>query len=380
MTDKAEKQQVQLNSIEEAVKAIREGKVIIVVDDENRENEGDFVCAAELTTPEIVNFMATHGRGLICTPIPAPRAEQLNLHMMAPQNTSHHETAFTVSVDYIGKGCTTGISAYDRATCIRALADPEALSTDFARPGHIFPLKAKPGGVLQRIGHTEASVDLAVMAGLHPAGVLVEILNEDGTMARLPQLLEIAKKHHLIIISIKDLVDYRMRNERLVRKVNKYPLELDAGHYELLIFEQADKSRQHVALKYGDWTINDEVPVRVESIKPNEVLLKFLAGQMDNRIRQTLDIFGEKGRGLLVFVYRTDDHLSQDEIVYNMSSPQDQSDYSPSEVQKDIGIGAQVIHSCQVRKMQLVTNHPNRKVAVEGYGLEVVDYLDMNKG
>lgn len=368
-----------LNTIEEAVEEIRKGKVIIVVDDENRENEGDFVCAAELITPEIVNFMATKGRGLICTPILYERAEELGLYMMAPQNTSHHETAFTVSVDLIGHGCTTGISAYDRSTCIRALANPEMGAKEFAKPGHIFPLKAKPGGVLQRVGHTEASIDLAVLAGLKPAGVLVEILNEDGSMARLPQLMKIAEEENMAIISIKDLVDYRMRNERLISRLQSFELNFEIGKCQLHIFEQTDRNKQHLAIQYGNWRSGEEVPVRVESLKPNEVLVKFMAGKMDERIRKTLNIFKKEGKGLLVFVYRTDDLMTQEQIVAEILNPSDLSDYSPSEVQKDIGIGAQILRNQNVRRIKLITNHPDRKVAVEGYGLELAGFIDINK-
>lgn len=371
-------EKIELNSIDEAITAISKGEIIIVVDDENRENEGDFVCAAEKVTPEIINFMATHGRGLICVPLTSERADKLGLNMMAPQNTSHHETAFTISVDYNGQGCTTGISAQDRAICVRELANPEAQVHNFAKPGHIFPLKAKSGGVLERIGHTEASVDLAKLAGLEPAGLLVEILNPDGTMARLPDLMEIAKKHDMAIISIKDLVEYRMKTERLVFETKSYNLPLQAGQFELIIFEQGDHGRQHIALKHGTWTGEDAVPVRVESIRPNQTLLKFIAGSMDDHIRKSLDIMVAEGRGLLVFVSRTDDYRSQVHIADEILLPESEAALSPSEIQKDIGIGAQIILSQNIRNMRLITNNPDRAVPVSGYGLNIAEKIDLS--
>ncbi|MFZ4477256.1 MAG: 3,4-dihydroxy-2-butanone-4-phosphate synthase, partial [Saprospiraceae bacterium] len=242
---------ITLNTIEEALIDFRAGKIIIVVDDEDRENEGDFVCAAETVTPEVINFMATHGRGLICTPIEEKRADELGLNLMVHSNTALHETAFTVSIDLIGHGCSTGISAYDRATGIRYLTDPTAKGTDYARPGHIFPLRAKTGGVLRRTGHTEATVDLARMAGMYPAGVLVEILNADGTMARLPQLLEIAKQHDLKIISIDDLVAYRMRSERLVKRELEMNMQTIYGEFEAIVYTDVASGDTHLVLKKG---------------------------------------------------------------------------------------------------------------------------------
>ncbi|MCB0599432.1 MAG: 3,4-dihydroxy-2-butanone-4-phosphate synthase, partial [Phaeodactylibacter sp.] len=256
---------LKLNAIEEAIADIKAGKVIIVVDDEDRENEGDFICAAECVTPEIINFMATHGRGLICAPIDEKRADQLELEMMVSSNTALHETAFTVSIDLIGQGCTTGISAYDRATGIRALVDPKTKPSDYARPGHIFPLRAKTGGVLRRTGHTEAAIDLARLAGYAPAGVLVEILNEDGTMARLPQLMEIAERFGLKIIAIKDLVAYRMRTERIVKREVSVHLETKYGNFEVIAFRQITTNDIHLAIKCGDWQPEEPVLVRVHS-------------------------------------------------------------------------------------------------------------------
>ena len=260
-----EDKEIQLDSIESAIEEIRKGKVIIVVDDEDRENEGDFVCAADCITPDIINFMATHGRGLICAPLEEQKADELNLKMMVSDNTALHETAFTVSIDLIGQGCTTGISAQDRAKAIKALVNPETKATDLARPGHIFPLRAKSGGVLRRTGHTEATIDLARLAGFSPAGVLVEILNEDGTMARLPQLVEKAKQHDLKIVSIKDLIAYRMRNERIIKREVTVPMSTQYGEFEVMAFEQLTTGDTHLAFKKGNWTDGEEVLVRVHS-------------------------------------------------------------------------------------------------------------------
>ncbi|MBP7273304.1 MAG: 3,4-dihydroxy-2-butanone-4-phosphate synthase, partial [Saprospiraceae bacterium] len=256
---------IQLNTIEEAIEDIRNGKIVIVVDNADRENEGDFICAAAKISPDIINFMATYGRGLICTPIDEKRADALNLPLMVSENTALHETAFTVSIDLIGRGCTTGISAYDRATGIRAMLDPDIKASDFARPGHIFPLRAKSGGVLRRTGHTEAAVDLAQLAGFFPAGVLVEILNNDGTMARLPQLIEIAQLHQLKIISIDDLVAYRMRTERLVRREVETKIKAPFGELEVIAYTQINTGDVHIVFKKGSWQPDEPVLVRVHA-------------------------------------------------------------------------------------------------------------------
>ncbi|HMP26354.1 MAG TPA: 3,4-dihydroxy-2-butanone-4-phosphate synthase, partial [Saprospiraceae bacterium] len=258
-------EKIRLNTIEEAIEDIRAGKVIIVVDDEDRENEGDFICAAEIVTPEIINFMATYGRGLICTPIDERRADELELNMMVSSNTALHETAFTVSIDLIGRGCTTGISAYDRATGIRAMIDPTIKANDFARPGHIFPLRAKSGGVLRRTGHTEAAIDLARLAGFYPAGVLVEILNEDGTMARLPQLVDVAQRHNLKIIAIKDLVAYRMQHERLVTRELSVKKATKYGDFDIIAYREIITDDLHLVIRKGDWAPDEPVLVRVHS-------------------------------------------------------------------------------------------------------------------
>ncbi|MEK7256488.1 MAG: 3,4-dihydroxy-2-butanone-4-phosphate synthase, partial [Bacteroidota bacterium] len=297
---------IQLNTIEEAVADIRSGKVIIVVDDEDRENEGDFICAAECVTPDIINFMAKHGRGLICAPIEERRAEELGLNMMVPENTSLHETAFTVSIDLIGQGCTTGISAYDRATGIRALVNPGTKPSDFAKPGHIFPLRAKSGGVLRRTGHTEAAIDLARMAGFAPVGVLVEILNEDGSMARLPELVEIARRFDLKIITIKDLVAYRMKTERLIRREFTMPLKNRFGEFEVIAYTQIPTGDTHLAVIKGLWQPDEPVLVRVHSSMEGNDLLGVLFDDDAYRVDRSLEKIAQQGKGVLVIMRHFD--------------------------------------------------------------------------
>ena len=295
-----------LNTIEEAIADIRAGKIIIVVDDEDRENEGDFICAAELVTPEMINFMATHGRGLICTPIEESRADALELPPMVPSNTALHETAFTVSIDLLGHGCSTGISAYDRSTGIRWLTNKDAKAADYARPGHIFPLRSKTGGVLRRTGHTEAATDLAHLAGLYPAGVLVEILNEDGTMARLPQLLKIAEKFNLKIVSIDDLVAYRMKTERLVKREISVKLPSKYGELEVFAYQQLTSGDIHLAIKLGDWQPNEPVAVRVQSsTEPNDILGS-LFGNNESTLHQAFEIIEKEGKGLFLYIQQAE--------------------------------------------------------------------------
>ena len=297
---------IQLNTIEEALADIRAGKVIIVVDDEDRENEGDFVCAAETITPDIINFMATHGRGLICTPIEEKRADELGLDLMVNSNTALHETAFTVSIDLTGHGCSTGISAYDRATGIRWMTNPAAKPSDFARPGHIFPLRAKSGGVLRRTGHTEAAVDLARMAGLYPAGVLVEILHPDGSMARLPQLLEVAKQHDLKIISIDDLVAHRMRTERLVRREMETTMKTIHGDFQAIVFTDVASGDTHLVLKKGEWEPEEPVLVRVHSWSETGGILGTLLSDYGTQITTALRNIAEAEKGAFVYLRQGD--------------------------------------------------------------------------
>lgn len=366
----------QINTIEEAIDDIRQGKVIIVVDDEDRENEGDFICAAECVTPEIINFMATHGRGLICAPVDEKRADELELNMMVSSNTALHETAFTVSIDLIGRGCTTGISAYDRATGIRALVDQETKPSDFARPGHIFPLRAKTGGVLRRTGHTEAAIDLARLAGFYPAGVLVEILNEDGTMARLPQLMKIAKKFDLKIIAIKDLVAYRMQTERIVKRELVVNMQTKYGPFEVTAFRQLTSGDLHLAIKKGTWGPDEPVLVRVHSSTETGEIIGSLFDDYGVQLQQSLEMIAKEGKGALLYMRHTE---NTDALLHKLQSYQKEQDngaipeVKTDMTQRDYGVGAQILRDIGVAKIRLITNHPKRRIGLIGYGLEIVE-------
>ncbi len=363
---------IQLNTIEEAIEDIKAGKVIIVVDDEDRENEGDFICAAEKITPEVINFMATHGRGLICTPVTEQRAKELELNMMVSSNTALHETAFTVSIDLLGQGCSTGISAYDRSTGIKAMTDDKIKASDFARPGHIFPLVAKDGGVLRRTGHTEAAVDLAVLAGLKPAGVLVEILNEDGTMARLPQLVEIGKKLDLKIISIDDLVSYRLEKEQLVEENGRSMINTKYGPLEFISYKQTNGDDSHFVFKMGHWAANDPVLVRVHSADETNDLFDFMFSNKGSRLEKSLQKIAEEGSGALVLMRHTDKEYSIEEQIEDLQKDEEhrrRRDMS----QRDFGIGAQILRSLDIQKIRLLTNSPKRRIGLIGYDLEIVE-------
>ena len=374
----SETKSTNLNTIEEAIADIKAGKVIIVVDDEDRENEGDFICAAECITPEIINFMATHGRGLICTPIDEHRADELDLPMMVRSNTALHETAFTVSVDLIGQGCTTGISAYDRSTGIKAMINPETKSTDFARPGHIFPLRAKSGGVLRRTGHTEAAIDLAKISGFYPAGVLVEILNADGTMARLPELMDIAKKFDLKLISIKDLVAYRMRTERIIRKELEVELSTKFGDFEVVAFTQVTTGDTHLAIKKGNWKAHDPVLVRVHSSTNTGDILGTLFKGYGTQLQKSLEMIEKEGQGMLLYMR----HNHEDDSLLNYlkeikrekeTGEKTLGEGTQSMEQRDYGVGAQILRELNVTKIRLITNSPKRRIGLIGYGLEIVE-------
>jgi len=379
------KQDIRLNTIDEAIADIKAGKVVIVVDDEDRENEGDFICAAECVTPEIINFMATHGRGLICTPITTERAESLKLHKMVSENTDLHKTAFTVSIDYQKKGCTTGISAYDRATGIQAIVDASTQPDDFARPGHIFPLLASEGGVLKRSGHTEAAIDLAQLAGFEPAGVLVEIMNTDGTMARLPELAVIAKSFALKLISIKDLIAYRMKTERLVTKVTSVELETKHGSFELIAFREASSGNAHLVMKKGVWAVDEPILVRVHSSTSSGDLIASLMKGYQHEISLTLERINEAGKGALLLLRHMED---EDQLINLVSMLKEQAaigeqlDPFPSLVhantQRNYGIGAQILHDLGIRKLRLLTNNPRKRVGLQGYGLEIVENVAIN--
>lgn len=371
----------QLNTIEEAIAEIRAGRVIIVVDDEDRENEGDFICAAETITPETVNFMATHGRGLICTPLEEKRADELGLNLMVSSNTALHETAFTVSIDLIGQGCTTGISAYDRATGIKWLTNPAARPSDYARPGHIFPLRAKAGGVLRRTGHTEAAVDLARMAGLAPVGVLVEILNADGSMARLPQLVEVAKAHDLKIISIDDLVAYRMRTERLVRKEMEVPMQTIHGEFQAIVFTDIATGDTHLVLKKGEWEEDEPVLVRVHSWSETGGILGSLLSDYGTQISSALKTIQENGKGAFVYLRQGDKaNLLAKLQHYKQLTEEGNADRFELHTaigKKDFGVGAQILRELDICKIRLLTNHPKPRTGFIGYGLEIVENIKL---
>lgn len=371
---------IKLNTIEEAIQDIKDGKVIIVVDDEDRENEGDFICAAEKITPEIINFMATHGRGLICTPITAKRANELDLHKMVNTNTALHETAFTVSIDLIGHGCTTGISAYDRSTGIKALISDKTRSTDFARPGHIFPLIAEDGGVLRRTGHTEAATDLARLAGLYPAGTLVEILNEDGSMARLPQLYQMAKKLDLKLISIKDLVAYRMVSERLVKRNIEVDFDTPYGRFTVIAYDELSSGLTHLVFKKGTWDEDEAVLTRVHSsTNTGDILGALLLGYGD-KLNKTLQMITDEGKGVLLYLRQKEE---DNPILYTLNKMKKQKEegrkinplptQTQTTVQRDLGIGAQILNDLGIRKLRLLTNRPRKRVALVGYDLEIIE-------
>ncbi len=374
--------QQKFNTIEEAITDIRSGEVVIVVDDEDRENEGDFIAAAETITPEIINFMATHGRGLICAPITRRRCEQLDLELMVPRNTSIHETPFTVSVDLKGKGCTTGISASDRAKTVQALANSETHPTELARPGHIFPLRAREGGVLQRAGHTEASIDLARLAGLQPAGVLVEIMNEDGSMARLPDLFKIAKRFELKIISIEDLIAYRIKNESLIAKEITVDLPTEYGTFKLTAYRQTTNNMLHLALTKGMWETNEEVLVRVHSSCITGDIFGSCKCDCGGQLHQAMQMVDDSGRGVVLYMnqegrgigllnklkayHLQEQGLDTVEANIELGFKADERDY---------GIGAQILRDLGATKIKLITNNPGKKAGLTGYGIEITENI-----
>ncbi|MBB1140956.1 3,4-dihydroxy-2-butanone-4-phosphate synthase [Myroides sp. WP-1] len=371
---------IQLNTIEEAIADIKAGKVIIVVDDEDRENEGDFIAAAEMATPEMINFMATHGRGLICAPLNEKRCKELDLKPMVQNNTVLHQTAFTVSIDLIGNGCTTGISVQDRAKTILSLVDESTKPEDLGRPGHIFPLIAKQGGVLRRTGHTEAAVDLARLAGFKSAGILVEILNEDGTMARLPQLVEVAKKWDLKIISIEALVAYRMKHDSLIDKKEDFEIETRFGKFRLRAYQQITNKQIHIALTRGEWNEEDAILTRINSMIGSNDILDALSGKLDLRIEAAFNKINEEGKGAILFINQDAQNISllrrlnfikeQLDGKLDMETPKLPGD------EKDFGIGAQILHDLGITNIRLMTNsEPEKRVGMMGYGLEITDYV-----
>ncbi|CAM3492791.1 3,4-dihydroxy-2-butanone-4-phosphate synthase [Flavobacterium gelidilacus] len=370
---------IQLNTIEEAIEDIRQGKIIIVVDDEDRENEGDFLAAAEKVTPEMINFMATHGRGLICTPLTERRCKELDLHTMVTNNTDHMETAFTVSVDLKGNGVTTGISAADRAKTVLALVNEDTKPFDLARPGHIFPLIAKQGGVLRRTGHTEAAIDFARLAGFTPAGVIVEIMNEDGTMARLPQLAEVAKKFDLKLVSIEDLVAYRMQHDSLIQKKEDFEIETRFGKYRMRAYLQTTNKQVHIALTKGSWNIGDEVLTRINSSQINNDILGTLTSNPDDRLEDMFKRINQEEKGAVIFVNQEKQSIEMLHRITELKELQELGIHKAPQVKmdaKDFGIGAQILHDLDISKIKLLSNsEQTKRVGMIGYGLEITDYV-----
>ena len=382
MTTTKKESSLKLNTISEAITDIKKGKVVIVVDDENRENEGDFIAAAEMVTPEMINFMATHGRGLICAPLTEERCEDLGLSMMVKNNTVLHNTQFTVSVDLIGQGCTTGISVHDRSKTIKALVDKKTKVHDLGRPGHIFPLRAKEGGVLRRTGHTEASIDLSRLAGLQPAGILVEILNEDGTMARLPELIKVAEKFDLKLISIEDLVAYRMEHDSLINKKEDFKINTKYGSFRLRAYQQTTNDQIHIALTKGQWQDEEPVLVKVNSTLINNDILGTLTNNADKKIDDMFSVFNKEGKGAIVFINQQSQSLNLLSRLNTLKEAQSDNDVAkaPRIVMdsKDFGIGAQILHDLGIRKIRLVSNSKNikKRVGMIGYGLEITEYIN----
>ncbi|TPD71285.1 3,4-dihydroxy-2-butanone-4-phosphate synthase [Flavobacterium microcysteis] len=369
-----------LNTIEEAIEDIRQGKIIIVVDDEDRENEGDFIAAAEKVTPEMINFMATHGRGLICAPLTEARCKELDLNLMVTNNTVLHETQFTVSVDLIGHGCTTGISVHDRAKTIQFLVDDNTKPEDLGRPGHIFPLRAKQGGVLRRTGHTEAAIDLARLAGLKPAGILVEILNEDGSMARLPQLFEVAKKFDLKIISIEDLVAYRMQHDSLIQKKEDFEIETRFGTFRLRAYLQTTNKQVHLALTKGSWNIGESILTRINSTQVNNDILGTLTNDPDQKLEKMFQKINEEGKGAILFINQEIQPIELLNRITELKGLQEKGVFKAPQLKmdnKDFGIGAQILHDIDITNIRLLSNsEQTKRVGMIGYGLEIMEYVE----
>jgi len=369
-----------LDTIESALKDLKNGKLLIVVDDEDRENEGDFVTAANNVTPEIINFMSKHGRGLICAPLTERRCDELKLHLMVENNTVLHQTPFTVSVDLIGHGCTTGISAHDRAKTVQSLIDPNTKPEDLGRPGHIFPLRAKNEGVLRRAGHTEATVDLARLAGFEPAGVLVEIMNDDGTMARLPELKEIAKKFDLKIISIKDLIAYRLTLESLVEEEVRVNMPTRHGDFELIAFRQVNTGQQHLVLKKGTWEEGEPVLVRVHSSCFTGDILHSLRCDCGEQLQRAMEMVEEEGKGVVVYMNQEGRGIGLLNKLKAYKLQEEGKDTVEANLalgfkndQRDYGVGAQILRHLGISNIRLMTNNPRKRAGLLGYGLQIVE-------
>jgi 3,4-dihydroxy 2-butanone 4-phosphate synthase/GTP cyclohydrolase II len=371
---------IQLNTIEEAIEDIRQGKVIIVVDDEDRENEGDFLAAAEKVTPEMINFMATHGRGLICAPLTESRCKELDLRPMVTNNTDHMETAFTVSVDLKGHGVTTGISAADRYKTVLALTDSNIKPHELARPGHIFPLVAKQGGVLRRTGHTEAAIDFARLAGFKSAGVICEILNEDGTMSRLPELVKVAKKFDLKLVSIEDLVAYRMQHDSLIVKKEDFDIETRFGTFRLRAYEQTTNKQIHIALTKGTWNLGEPILTRIHSSQVNNDLLGTLTNNAEQQLDDMFKVINENGKGAVIFINQDMQTVNLLNRISELKTLQAEGTMKAPKViidSKDYGIGAQILHDIDISKIRLVSNtEQTKRVGMIGYGLEITEYVN----
>lgn len=371
-----------LHSVESAIEDIKQGKMIIVVDDEDRENEGDFVMAAEKVTPEQINFMAKEGRGLICAAITEERADELELHLMVSNNTALHQTPFTVSVDLLGHGCTTGISAYDRAKTIQALTNPATKPSDLGRPGHVFPLRAKKSGVLRRAGHTEASVDLARLAGFQPAGVLVEIMNEDGTMARLPELKQIAEKHQLKIISIQDLIEYRLQFDSLIEEVVRVKMPTRFGDFTLVAFSEKNTTNEHLALIKGTWEKNEAVLTRVHSSCFTGDILGSLRCDCGEQLHKAMQMVQAEGKGIIVYMKQEGRGIGLTNKLKAYKLQEQGMDTVEANLhlgfntdERDYGVGAQILRYLGVTKLRLMTNNPRKRTGLSAYGLEIVEVV-----
>lgn len=376
--------EIKLNTIEEAIEEIKNGKVIIVVDDEDRENEGDFICAAEAITPEIVNFMARHGRGLICCSLIEDRCEELGLEMMVGKNTAAYETNFTVSVDLIGHGCTTGISAHDRFKTIRALVDPETKPEELGKPGHIFPLKAKRGGVLRRTGHTEASMDFARLAGFKPAGVLVEILKEDGSMARLPDLALVAEQFNMKLVSIKDLIEYRLKKESLIERQIDVKMPTEHGDFKLIAFRQTNTNDTHMALVKGDWEKDEPVLVRVHSSCMTGDIFGSCRCDCGPQLHKAMELVDKAGKGVVLYMNQEGRGIGLLNKLRAYKLQEEGLDTVEANIQlgfdmdeRDYGVGAQILRDLGISKIMLITNNPKKRVGLMGYGLEIVDNVSI---
>lgn len=372
------------DSIESAIADIKEGKLVVVVDDEDRENEGDFITASRNVTPEVINFMSKHGRGLICVTLLEDRCNELGLELMVNNNTALHETAFTVSVDLLGHGCTTGISAHDRSRTVQALINPATLPEDLGRPGHIFPLRAKKGGVLRRAGHTEAACDLARLAGFEPSGVLVEIMNDDGSMARLPELVEVAKKFDFKLISIKDLIEYRLKRDSLIEEIVRVDMPTNYGHFKLVAFQEKNSSNEHLALIKGEWAADESVMVRVHSSCFTGDILGSLRCDCGEQLHQAMAMVEDEGRGVILYMnqegrgigllnklkaYRLQEEgMDTVEANLHLGFQTDQRDY---------GVGAQILRHLGITKLRIITNNPRKRVGLIGYGLEIVENVPL---